>query len=67
MLPPIVIALFAFYLVVGYLVLFTLYEVGLIRPRATRRTARFVFAILLWPITVVYLLVDRVVGRRRAT
>ena len=64
MLPPILIAVVALYFVVGYLILFTLYELGLVRPRATRRPGRFMLAVLLWPITIVYLLVDRVAHRR---
>ena len=69
MLPQAIVAAVAVYFVVGYLVLFTLYELRLVRPRATRHTGRFVLAILLWPLTAVYLLVDRAthgvrVGRR---
>jgi hypothetical protein len=62
MLPPALAAALAVYFVVGYLVLFALYELRLVRPRATRHAGRFILAILLWPLTAVYLLVDRVSG-----
>lgn len=66
MLPPIFVAVVALYFVVGYLVLFTLYEVGLVRPRPTRRFGRYMLAILFWPLTAVYLILDRV-SRRHAS
>ncbi|HLV26639.1 MAG TPA: hypothetical protein VKZ41_10015 [Gemmatimonadales bacterium] len=66
MLPQAFVALIAIYFVVGYLVLFTLYELRLVRVRPTRHAGRFVLAVLLWPLTVVYLLVDRVTGGVRA-
>lgn len=66
MLPHAFVALIGIYFVVGYLVLFTLYELRLVKVRATRSAGKFMLGVLLWPLAVVYLLFERVSGGLRA-